>query len=59
MEDWNRVKVYVKYDWFSVGDEKFQYKFEVGLFLGIVGDLLIYYNIMKFSMKDRNNDVFG
>lgn len=59
MEDWNRAKAYAKYDRFSVGDEKSQYKLEVGSFSGTAGDSLTYHNTMKFSTKDRNNDVSG
>lgn len=54
--DWEGVIVYVKYGVFWVVDEMFKYEFEVGFYLGNVGDLLLYYNVLYFSIMDRDND---
>ena len=56
LEDWNGVRVYAKYDRFSVGDEQSSYKLTVGSYSGTAGDSLAYHNSMAFTTKDRDND---
>ena len=57
LEDWNGVRVYVKYGKFKVGDEQAKYRLEVGSYSGTAGDSIIPHNNMAFSTKDRDNDI--
>jgi len=56
LEDWNGVKVYAKYGKFNIGDEKTQYRLELGSYSGSAGDSLAWHNNMAFTTKDRDND---
>ena len=56
LEDWNVVKVYVKYGKFSIGDEQAQYRLEAGSYSCTAGDSLAYHTSMAFSTKNRDND---
>ncbi|XP_015767661.1 PREDICTED: fibrinogen C domain-containing protein 1-like [Acropora digitifera] len=56
LEDWNGVKVYVKYGRFNIGDEQAQYRLEVSSYSGTAGDSLVGHNNMAFSTKDRDHD---
>ena len=57
LEDWNRVRVFAKYDKFKIGDGRAQYRLEVDSYSGTAGDSLISeHNNMAFSTKDRDND---
>ena len=58
LEDWNGVKVYAKYDRFSIGDERSLYKLTLGSYSGTAGDSLTYHNGMAFTTKDRDNDKY-
>ena len=57
--DWSGIKVYAKYGTFRVGDEHSLYKLSVGSYSGTAGDSLAGHNNMKFSTKDRDNDVYS
>jgi len=59
LEDWNGAKVYAKYGRFNIGDEKAQYRLEVGSYSGTAGDSLAEHNNMAFTTKDRDNDRYG
>ena len=57
LEDWNGVRAYAKYGKFNIGDERAQYRLEVGSYSGTAGDSLTYpHNNMAFTTKDRDND---
>ena len=58
LEDWNGVRVYAKYGKFNIGDEQAKYRLEVGSYSGTAGDSLAYHNMMAFSTKDRDNDIY-
>ena len=59
LEDWNGVKVYAKYGKFNIGDEQAKYRLEVGSYSGTAGDSLAYHNMMVFSTKDSDNDMYS
>ena len=59
LEDWNGNRVYAKYGKFNIGDEKAQYRLEVGSYSGTAGDSLAYHNNMAFTTKDRDNDRYS
>jgi len=59
IEDWDGVRVYAKYGRFNIGDEKAQYRLEVGSYSGTAGDSLTYHNNMAFSTKERDNDRYS
>ena len=57
LEDWNGVRVYAKYDRFSIGDEQALYRLDVGSYSDTAGDSLKYHhNNVTFTTKDRDND---
>ena len=58
LEDWNGVKVYVKYGKFKIGDEQAKYRLEVGSYSGTATDSLAEHNDIAFSAKDRDNDIW-
>ena len=57
--DWKGTTYYAKYDSFQVGDEQSLYQLSVGSYSGSAGDSLTYHNNMKFSTKDKDNDING
>ena len=57
--DWSEGKAYAKYGSFGVGDEQSLYQLSVDSYSGSAGDSLFYHNKMKFTTKDRDNDVEG
>ena len=57
--DWDGNAAYAKYGTFDVGDESSQYKLTVGSFSGTAGDSFSYHNGMRFSTKERDNDLNG
>ena len=59
LEDWNGVKAYAKYGWFSTGNEQALYRLKVSSYSGTAGDSLAWHNNMPFSTKDRDNDSWG
>ena len=60
LEDWNRVRVYAKYENFRIGDEQAKYRLEVSSYSGTAGNsLAARHNHMAFSTKDRDNDGAG
>jgi len=59
LKDWNGGKAHAKYGKFSIGDERAQYRLEVGSYSGTAGDSLAWHNNMAFTTKDRDNDRYG
>ena len=58
MGDENNIKASAKYDGFSIGNETDLYKLQkLGTFSGTAGNSLAYHLGMKFSTKDRDNDI--
>eukprot|EP00794_Sanderia_malayensis_P017983 gene17983-19780_t len=50
-------KVYAYYSTFEIGSESDGYQLKIGGYSGNAGDSLAYHNAMKFSTKDRENDL--
>ena len=61
LQDFLNEKRYAKYSTFNVrdGTTRYQYTLNVGGYSGTAGDSLAYHNGMKFSTKDKDNDVNG
>ena len=57
LEDFDGNKRFAKYSVFSVGNALTQYKLKVGTYSGNAGNGLGWHNGMKFSTRDRDNDV--
>ena len=62
LEDFENETRYAKYSTFNIGDSTTNYTITVGRYSGDVGDSMTssgfgYVNGMKFSTKDRDNDV--
>uniref|UniRef100_A0A1E1WVQ4 Putative lectin n=1 Tax=Tityus obscurus TaxID=1221240 RepID=A0A1E1WVQ4_TITOB len=58
MKDKEGNKRYALYDNFWIENERQQYKVHVSGFKGDAGDSITYMNEMKFSTKDRKNDIW-
>ena len=59
LEDFAGNKRFAKYSVFRVANPLTQYKLTVGGYSGNAGDSLTYHNGMKFSTRDRDNDVWS
>ncbi|KAM7363115.1 uncharacterized protein ACRADG_000166 [Cochliomyia hominivorax] len=58
MEDVNGTRAHAKYDTFAIGNDTESYKLKkLGKYTGTAGDSLKQHLGMKFSTKDRDNDV--
>ncbi|XP_037810268.1 ryncolin-4-like [Lucilia sericata] len=58
MEDANSTAAYAKYDTFAIGNDTEMYKLKkLGKFTGSAGDSLKIHLGMKFTTKDRDNDI--
>ena len=57
LEDWDGKTAFAKYGTFDVGDESSQYNLTVSSYSGTAGDSLTNHNGMRFSTKDRDNDL--
>ena len=58
--DWTGLWYWAEYDTFTIGDESTQYTLTVAGFNGSVAhDAMDYVNGIKFSTKDRDNDVYS
>ncbi len=57
--DWDGNRAYADYSDFYVDDENSNYTLHLGSFLGgTAGDSLMAHNNMKFSTRDRDNDLY-
>ena len=59
LEDFDVNKRFAKYSVFSVANALTQYKLTVGGYSGNAGDSLTSHSGMKFSTRDRDNDVWS
>ena len=50
-------KAYAKYEDFTIGSEKSMYVIYFGRYTGTAGDSLSFHKGMKFSTKDKDNDI--
>ena len=50
-------KAYAKYEDFTIGSEKSMYVIYFGRYMGTAGDSLSFHKGMKFSTKDKDNDI--
>lgn len=57
--DFDGVKGYATYGTFRVASEADQFKATIGGYSGNVGDSMKFCDGMKFSTKDRDNDILG
>ncbi|XP_071162194.1 ficolin-2-like [Mytilus edulis] len=56
VEDWDGNMRYAVYKSFSVGDSSTKYRLNISNYSGNAGDGMSYYNGMKFSTYDQDND---
>ncbi|XP_072030139.1 fibrinogen C domain-containing protein 1-like, partial [Amphiura filiformis] len=59
LEDFEENIAYALYDDFHIGDESTQFQLSIGTYNGTAGDSLRYHEGMKFTTKDRDNDLSG
>ena len=57
--DFEGSKAYAKYNSCEILDSYTKYTLVIGSYTGTAGDSLSFNNMMKFSTKDRDNDVDG
>ena len=55
--DFEGRKAYAKYNSFEILDSYTKYTIVIGSYTGTAGDSLSFSNMMKFSTKDRDNDI--
>lgn len=59
LEDFERIEVFEHYDKFAIGNEHEQYiLYPLGKASGTAGDAISYYNGMKFTTFDHDNDLW-
>ncbi|XP_052106334.1 fibrinogen-like protein A isoform X7 [Mytilus californianus] len=56
VEDWDGKNRYAVYRNFSIGDASTKYRLNIGKYSGNAGDGMSYFNGMKFSTYDQDND---
>ncbi|VDI54349.1 Hypothetical predicted protein, partial [Mytilus galloprovincialis] len=56
VEDWDGNKRYAVYRDFSIGDASTKYRLTISNYSGNAGDGMSYFNGMKFTTKDQDND---
>ncbi|XP_076100749.1 ficolin-2-like [Mytilus galloprovincialis] len=56
VEDWDGHKRYAVYGSFSIGDASTKYRLSISNYSGNAGDGMRYFNGMKFSTYDQDND---
>ncbi|XP_049548152.1 angiopoietin-related protein 1-like [Anopheles darlingi] len=49
---------YARYDAFKIANESEQYRLSIGMYSGTAGDSMAHHRDMKFSTKDRDNDMY-
>ncbi|XP_071160814.1 fibrinogen-like protein A [Mytilus edulis] len=59
VEDWDGKKHYAVYGKFSIGDASTKYRLTISNYSGNAGDGMSYFNGMKFSTYDHDNDKFS
>eukprot|EP00118_Oscarella_pearsei_P017160 m.169311 g.169311 ORF g.169311 m.169311 type:complete len:269 (+) comp38983_c0_seq1:146-952(+) len=57
LADFENTKKFAQYEDFTVGNEGSQYVMNIGKYSGNAGDSLIYHSGMKFTTKDKDNDL--
>ena len=57
LEDYSRNRAYAKYNNFRLGSAATQYTIHISGYSGTARDSLAYHNGMKFTTKDRDNDL--
>uniref|UniRef100_A0A182IYV5 Fibrinogen C-terminal domain-containing protein n=1 Tax=Anopheles atroparvus TaxID=41427 RepID=A0A182IYV5_ANOAO len=57
VKDFNGSYGYAHYDQFMIGSESEGYSLKIGNYKGTAGDALKFHNNMKFSTKDKDNDL--
>ncbi|CAL4094766.1 unnamed protein product, partial [Meganyctiphanes norvegica] len=59
LHSWDQTSRYAQYKDFSIDDEESGFKLTVGRYSGDAVDALAYHNGMKFTTKDKDNDLRG
>ena len=59
LEDFDNNKTYAKYSTFNISDSSTQYTLTVSGYSGTAGDSLSSHDGMKFTTKDRDNDIWS
>ncbi|XP_072032412.1 fibrinogen C domain-containing protein 1-A-like [Amphiura filiformis] len=59
LEDFEGNTAYALYDDFHIGDELTQFQLSIGTYSGTAGDALRLHEGMKFSTKDKDNDIWS
>ncbi|CAC5390729.1 Fibrinogen-like protein 1,Fibrinogen-like protein A,Tenascin,Ryncolin-2,Ryncolin-4,Angiopoietin-related protein 6,Angiopoietin-related protein 2,Microfibril-associated glycoprotein 4,Angiopoietin-related protein 7,Ficolin-1-A,Angiopoietin-related protein 1,Ficolin-2,Ryncolin-1,Tenascin-R,Ryncolin-3,Ficolin-1 [Mytilus coruscus] len=59
VEDWDGNKRYAVYRSFSIGDASTKYQLSISDYSGNAGDGMSYFNGMKFTTYDQDNDKFS
>ncbi|XP_076099714.1 angiopoietin-related protein 2-like isoform X1 [Mytilus galloprovincialis] len=59
VEDWDGNKRYAVYKSFSIGDASTKYRLSISNYSGNAGDGMNYFNGMKFTTSDQDNDKHG
>ncbi|CAL4139833.1 unnamed protein product, partial [Meganyctiphanes norvegica] len=59
LHSWDLATRHAQYKDFSIGDEESGFKLVVGGYSGDAGDAMAGHNGMKFTTKDKDNDMHG